>query len=289
MYKLILTSKGLETEIGAEMIGEKLKELKLNDLHKKSIFLVSYSEYGVDERIVENCKNILGFSEKNIYLSANGQPKEIVPDYIYVTAGNTFEILKYMRENDLICYIKRIFLEKTCNTTYIGASAGAMLAGIDVRLAEDFDRNFAGITDYTAMELFNGTILPHMSEKQFEEYVESIKDNRLGRYNDLYHVENYEVLVIEDPFHDFYDAWNFLEGHSLFEDDFNRCLYVEAVKVDPETKSIEEDPSRNTETNVWLEAGAPGCHFIELDCGGKTFEDAIVQLANLVYRYYGKM
>lgn len=260
----------------------------MNDLHRKSIFLVSYPEYGVDEQIVENCKNILGFSEENIYLSANGQPKEIVPDYVYVTAGNTFEILKYMRETELISYIKKIFSEKTCSTTYIGASAGAMLAGIDIRLAEDFDHNFAGITDYTAIGLFNGTILPHMSETKFEEYVEHIKDNRLGRYNDLYHVGNYEVLVIEDLFHDFYDAWNFLEEHSLFEDNFNGCLYIEAVKVDPETKSIEEDPSRNTETNVWLEAGAPGCHSIELDCGGRTFEDAIIQLANLVYRYYGK-
>ena len=41
------------------------------------------------------------------------------------------------------------------NATYIGSSAGAMIAGIDVRLALDFDRDTEDLDDYRALSLFN--------------------------------------------------------------------------------------------------------------------------------------
>ena len=60
-------------------------------------------------------------------------------EYYYVTAGNTFEILKEIRIKKLAGLIKRSMLEN--NATNIGSSAGAMIAGIDIRLALDFDRD----------------------------------------------------------------------------------------------------------------------------------------------------
>ena len=116
----------------------------------------------------------------------------------------------------------------------------------------------------------------------------------------------------------FHDAWWFLEGHPAFKkqvgkDDliegFQEALDIYVTKVNPETKSIDDDPSKNTKVQVWLECGkwlnakefSPDfmryqlpqgyfgafMHDVELDCGSDTFEDAIIRLAYLVLQKYG--
>lgn len=92
-------------------------------------------------------------------------------------------------------------------------------------------------------------------------------------------------------FNDFYKAFNYLHKHPLFQERFHECLDIEVVKVNPKTKSIDDDSSKNTETAVWLECGQyskySAYHDINLDCGGRTFEEAIIKLANLVQKHYG--
>lgn len=84
---------------------------------------------------------------------------------------------------------------------------------------------------------------------------------------------------------------------------FWESLEVDVVKVDPTTERIEDDEKRNTATRIWLECGPWGdpkehawdtysdkgipSHDIDLDCGGKTFEEAIIKLARLVNKKYG--
>ena len=46
---------------------------------------------------------------------------------------------------------------KRTDCTYIGSSAGAMIAGTDIYLAEDFDENIVGLTDLKALGLFDGS------------------------------------------------------------------------------------------------------------------------------------
>lgn len=91
---------------------------------------------------------------------------------------------------------------------------------------------------------------------------------------------------------DFYTAWKFLETHKIFNGRFYQELWVEVVKVNPETNAIDDDTTKNTQTQIWLEHGPfdkdwGGCtHDIDLDCGGDTFEEAIIKLASLVKKYY---
>ena len=77
----------------------------------------------------------------------------------------------------------------------------------------------------------------------------------------------------------------------MFQGRFEECLDIDVVKVNPLNKTIEDDKSLNTETNVWLECGQYSkytrWHDMELDCGGVTFEEAIIELANLVQKNYG--
>lgn len=96
-------------------------------------------------------------------------------------------------------------------------------------------------------------------------------------------------------FHDFYEAYNFLVGSKYFEGQYDQCLYVEVVKVDPITETLifknEDDPDneqwKKAKTQVWFEAGPPGMHDLNLNCGGRTYEEATIKLANLVYGLYG--
>ena len=91
---------------------------------------------------------------------------------------------------------------------------------------------------------------------------------------------------------DFYSAWQFLETHKIFNDEFNNGLWTQVVKVNPETNAIDIDTSKNTKVQIWLEHGPydkewGGCtHDLDLDCGGDTFEEAIIELAKLVEEKY---
>ena len=53
----------------------------------------------------------------------------------------------------------------------------------------------------------------------------------------------------------FYDAWIFLNEHKMFRHLFENGLYTMVVKVNPETNEIDEDSSKNTKVQVWLEHG----------------------------------
>lgn len=93
---------------------------------------------------------------------------------------------------------------------------------------------------------------------------------------------------------DFYHSFQFLKQHPMFQNAFGECLDIAVVKVDPLTKRIEDDSSRNTETAVWLECGEHAgpnekynYHDPRLDCGGRSFEEAIIKMASLVRKYYG--
>lgn len=92
---------------------------------------------------------------------------------------------------------------------------------------------------------------------------------------------------------DFYESWWFLKNHKIFNDSFEYDgFWTYVPKVNPETLSIDDDKMKNTKVRVWLEAfpiveGQGRIHDYDLDCGGDTFEEAIIELARLVMGKYG--
>lgn len=101
---------------------------------------------------------------------------------------------------------------------------------------------------------------------------------------------------------DFYEAYNFLRYHPIACKDYcsyiEKNLWIDVVKVNPATSKIDDDKTKNTNVEVWLEFGpiefyddvaVPKAytHDIDLDCGGDTFEEAICELAKLVKEKYG--
>ena len=84
----------------------------------------------------------------------------------------------------------------------------------------------------------------------------------------------------------------------LRDNTFAESLYIEFVRINPQTGAIDEDATKNTQIEVWLEGGAPVededsgvryrvSHNHHLDCGGPTFEAALLQMATNVLECYG--
>lgn len=146
MGKLILTARGLNSGTGRKIIRKCLPEEE--ERETQTILLISIKEYRIDE-ILKQASIGLGFTDEHIFL-ASGQIdlKKLHPDYIYVTEGNVYQVLDYMRKNGLLKFVKEQMKRTDC--TYIGSSAGAMLAGTDICLAEDFDENIVDLTDLGA-------------------------------------------------------------------------------------------------------------------------------------------
>lgn len=67
--RLFLNSKGLEKEPGPVQIKTALSEYGMKDLSEKTIYIVSFPEYEVDEKILRNCIEILGFQKENVRFS----------------------------------------------------------------------------------------------------------------------------------------------------------------------------------------------------------------------------
>lgn len=195
--RILLNSKGLNTKVGCKQIKEKLQELDALDLSSKTIYVVSFPEYEVDEIILDNCISEMGFKKENIRFSEWHMPDyDFAPDFLYVTEGNTFEILDYMRKLGICEYIKHLAAKRD-KFVYIGSSAGAAIAGSDILLARDFDSNFVGMIDYVALGLFNGAIIPHYTKQNLKQYICCTEKHILERYSIIYSVSNEEVLVLD--------------------------------------------------------------------------------------------
>lgn len=194
MGKLILTARGLNSETGQKIIRKCLTEEE--EREKKTILLISIQEYRIDE-ILKQASMELGFLEEHIFL-ASGQInlKKMRPDYIYVTEGNVYQVLDYMRKNGLLKFIQEQMKRTDC--TYIGSSAGAMIAGTDIYLAEDFDENIVGLTDLRALGLFDGSVIPHYSRQDLIRYINNSKQEDIRHYSELYSVDDNEALVEKD-------------------------------------------------------------------------------------------
>lgn len=123
---------------------------------------------------------------------------------------------------------------------------------------------------------------------------------RFINFYDAWHWLNSTIV-----FFDYKDYWNFPKPLEWFCSDDNeylldmgngflKSLCVEVVKVNPLTNRISMFKHLNVQTKVWFECGEPQfdpdytcdwtfSHKCDWDCGGSTYEEAIIKLANLVH------
>lgn len=192
MNKLILTSRGLTTGVGRELIGN---EIKKYDLSGEKIFVFHEPNVFTEKPIKEACID-MGFDEKNIIFSSDKNNLKDITNckFYYCGEGNCFEILSLMREKHVVEAIRLAF--SGGDRIYIGASAGASIAGSSIKELMDFEKDIIGMKDYTALELYKGLIIPHYNKHQLKTYI-SNSPGIETRYNNIVNVSNDGILVME--------------------------------------------------------------------------------------------
>ena len=96
-------------------------------------------------------------------------------------------------------WIKRCGIDKNiknildCGTIYVGSSAGAMVAGQSIEIAEyTFVDDEIGAKDIEPMKLVNFDIFPHYEERHLEEIKKMYKGKK------LYLLKNGEEIIVKD-------------------------------------------------------------------------------------------
>lgn len=194
---ILLNSCGLNTKRGTEQITSYINSSENNKSILMKRILIVTPGYGLtDDSIITSCVHSLGFSSTNVFLSDQDYPANGI-DYIYIGEGNTYEYLYYIQKNQLFDYIKERVKNNSCS--YIGSSAGAILAGSpDILICNDFDTNIVGHMDSTALQLINGTVLPHANRDDLMRYIECKDPYFLSRYEHIYNISNDDVLVFNN-------------------------------------------------------------------------------------------
>lgn len=190
--KLILTSYGIHTMVGYSLIAENFSQ---KEAQQKRILLISLPEFELGEKLTFWCQ-ALGFARQNITVFCEEEVTAIKSqfyDVIYVSEGNTFDMLQYIRDNGLIPFVQDCVKQ---GADYIGASAGAYIAGKSIKAALRFEDDRTDLTSYAALGLFDGVAIPHYDVDTQSRYLAYKAAKESGKYKHIKTIDNDEVVVI---------------------------------------------------------------------------------------------
>lgn len=198
--KMILSS--------CDFLNRNSKQVILDNLDKelsecKVLFIpnqkATYEKIHSDKyynRLIEN-----GFVKKeNIYIFDENESEKfrnLNIDIIYVSGGNTFATLDKIRKANFDDEIKK-YIKK--GVIYIGGSCGAHIVTKNIEHLLKLDDNYIGITDFNALELFDGIIIPHCEAKEYTPELREEIYNKLlkeKKYN-VFKLTNDESLVVTE-------------------------------------------------------------------------------------------
>ncbi len=196
MKKLLLTSAGLAnskiTEAFLRLANKPVFEIKI-------IFIPTASRTEEELHYVEASKKELvelGIKRENIKILnldrkiSYGDVEDF--EVIYVCGGNTFYLLKKVRESGFDNVIKK-FIEN--GGIYFGVSAGSIIAGPNIEIASLGDENEVGLKDFTGLNLMDAAICPH-SDKKDKKKIDAFK--RKARYKIIPLTDEQALLVVDN-------------------------------------------------------------------------------------------
>jgi len=162
--KLFLTSAGLPPETTEEF----LKLLNKKPEETRVCFIATAADPYENKWFVEKDRERLkelGFNITEIDLKKENESslcKKLMSfDVIFIEGGNTFYLMKYIRESGFDKALKP-FLDK--GGIYLGVSAGSYAAGSDISLVQwkhAEDRNIVDLKDLRGLGLVDFYISPH--------------------------------------------------------------------------------------------------------------------------------
>ncbi|MDP3640060.1 MAG: Type 1 glutamine amidotransferase-like domain-containing protein [Nanoarchaeota archaeon] len=194
MTKLLLTSTGFAnrniTNTFLQMIGKPASQIKI-------VFVPTAARSEEELKYVEESKKELldlGIPEnsiKNLRLNKPVSFEEVKDfDALYVCGGNTFYLLKKVRETGFDKVITKF--AKT-DRLYFGVSAGSILVCPNIEIASPFDENNVGLTDFAGLHLTDVIVSPHYSTKE-KKIIDKFK--KKSQYEVVPLTDNQALLVI---------------------------------------------------------------------------------------------
>ncbi len=196
--KILLTSAGFENP---EVRREFLKLVNKPSSEIRIIFVPTASRTKEELFYVEKSRKELlkiGIKEENIKtfdLDHEVSYDEVDSfDVIYVCGGNTFYLLKKVRETGFDKIINQ-FLEN--NRIYVGVSAGSyiMCPTIEMATWKHTDRNDVGLKDLTGLNIVSFLVTVHF-ETKYKEVIE--KETNNSKYPVKILTDNQALLVFND-------------------------------------------------------------------------------------------
>lgn len=109
-------------------------------------------------------------------------------DIIYMIGGNTFYLLKELREKNLA---EKIIQAINNGVIYIGSSAGSIILGKTIETALPYDENWVGLENFEGLNIVDGIIIPHANRKQT--FIKEAKGKYSDRIIELY--DDYGIVI----------------------------------------------------------------------------------------------
>jgi len=106
----------------------------------------------------------LGFKKVSFIDVEFDNPKTLKDfDVIYINGGNTFYLSYHLKKSGA----DKVLKEMADKAILVGTSAGAVILGPDIKIADRFDdeRNVVGLKDFSALNLIDIIIIPHYREE----------------------------------------------------------------------------------------------------------------------------
>ena len=193
MKKIVLTSCGL---VNKELVDE-FKKLFNKDPKDIKVLYIPVAIDGEDDDDIEWIDEELeylfniGIKKENFFEYKMDCEIDITKyDMIYMMGGNTFYLLKKIRETKFDKIIKEAI---DSEIVYVGSSAGSEILGTTIEVALPYDIETHGLTNFTGLKLLNAVIIPHANRKN-----EFIKEQKKIYTETIYELFDEHGIIITD-------------------------------------------------------------------------------------------
>ncbi len=171
MATLFLTSTGLSAPAVHQAFVQASKDI---DQKGKVLVITTASSKGSSNPYIqESYQELVDRGFENVrFFDLLTDSIELLKEatIIYVCGGNTFHLLKAMRDTGADQLIQDF-----CRNTdgiYVGVSAGSIVVGQSIASAVGYDENKVGLEDLTGLRLINDVLVVHYDETMAKEVVE---------------------------------------------------------------------------------------------------------------------
>ena len=128
-------------------------------------FALPVSDYGRGRSWLRDSLAPRGRFDLEMWTSAAGRAAPDLESYdvVFVGGGNTFDLVDHLRRHNFMSPLREYV--STGGRLY-GGSAGAVLLGADIAIAESADPNDAGVTNTAGLDLIAGLVVrPHYTQE----------------------------------------------------------------------------------------------------------------------------